>query len=119
MILKAKSIEGIFGDRIEVSITDNNDVIFEKTYYYGDNASYTRIYADLAKKDYEDSIKYGWTNNGYYCLKPYIGDILKDLCDQYNINPKDIVFTGYNVMQKKPMRDESLQRFKKMILENI
>ena len=123
---------GLNADGCTVEITNNGNIIFKEKYSYGYNASYNRKYARYAKQDYERSKKYGWKTT--YTLKPYIGDIITELCDKYDIDKNDIlfrngknVFTGGNVTDRKVsdfindhikgVREESYKRLKEQDVE--
>lgn len=97
--IKVKYIVGINGDRVEVEIFENEKIIEKETYSFGYNASYNRKFAKFAEQDYNNSIKYNWKS--HYCLKPYIGDILVELFNKYNLTKEDVEYSAYYVMSNK------------------
>lgn len=101
-----KFVVGINGDRVEVQILNDNDIVFQHTYAYGYNASYNRDFANIAAKDYEDAIKYKWT--GSYPLKPFIGDIFATLIDAYKIEYQNIECSGYYVFAGRAATKEEI-----------
>ena len=109
MIMKVHFVTGISGDRVEVKIFENEDIIFEKVYFYGYNASWSRKSADFAHRDHEDAIKYGWDTT-WHTEKPFIGDILQDLAETYTIADSDIIYTGYMVFAERDMTEEEVMR---------
>ena len=97
-----KYIQGLNGSRFEI-----NGV----TYAYGYTCSRTREFARMAEKDHEDAIKYGWKNP--YPLKPFIGDILKEVCPDW----RTARWTGVNIFAGRPLRPEEIRKIKKDIEE--
>lgn len=112
MKMNVRYVSGTRADRVEVSIfgSDNKEV-FKETYTYGYNASYNKQFAAMAKTDYENSIKYKW--RGIYTLKPFIGDILTDLCNKYEINKDEINYSGYLVYSDKEYTEEEAKKLVK------
>ena len=88
-------IAGINSDRVQVSIENQKEKLFSEEYAFGYNASSSRKNAEYSRKDHEDAIKYGW--KPAHPFKPFIGDILNELKEKFQINEQDIVFTGHNV----------------------
>ena len=115
--MNIRYIMGLNSDRVEVKIYDNENSIFEHTYYLGYDSSSCREYVEYAKQDYENSKKYGWKT--IYCLKPYIGDILKDLVETNYINNGDIIYSGYNVFARKELKKLEVDKIFKNLLKEI
>lgn len=111
-------INGINADRVEVKILDNTAPIFAETYQYGANASYCRRHAAYAQKDYEDSIKYHWSSC-YYCPKPYIGDILTEICGKYSINRSDIIYSGKHIFSGKTYTSDELKELAEHLFAEV
>ena len=88
-------IAGINGDSVQITIQDQENKIFSQEYAFGYNASSSRKNAEYSRKDHEDAIKYGWKPARPF--KPFIGDILNELKENFQIGEQSIVFTGYNV----------------------
>lgn len=95
----------ISSDGCDIEIVNGNKVLFKDSYRYGYNASYNRKYANYAHHDVINAQKYGRTG---YMERPYIGDIITELCKKYNIDKHDIifkqgknVFTGNSISSKK------------------
>ena len=102
MKLKLHYIEGINGNRLEVSY---GNVTLHHA--FGFTCSSTRENAKYAEKDHLDSIKYKWTT--CHPLKPYIGDILKDFVETNYIDAEDIEYSGYNVFAGREMTKEEVK----------
>ena len=81
--------EGVNADGFTVDVLDaSGKSIFSQRYDYGRNASYSKSGAD----DY----------------KPYVSDIISELCDAYSINTSDIsVVAGKNAFRRADV-DESV-----------
>lgn len=116
--MKVRFVSGISGDRVDVTIKDGEQVLHNQTYSYGDNASYSRMNADIAASQYAQAQKYGWTNP-YYCLKPFIGDILKDLIETHYIGNDDIEYSGYYVFADREATPEEVQRIVDKIADEV
>ena len=101
-------IVGINGDRVIVKVLDEGKEIRKEEYYYGYNASYNREHARWAEKDYNDSIKYGWTTPRH--LMPYIGDLLVNLFKEYNLTKEEVEYSGYYVFSQKAATEEELAK---------
>lgn len=101
MIMKVCFISGLGGDRVKVTIPDK----FREEYAYGYNASYNRRNARSAEIDHENAIKFGWQNP--YPLKPFIGDILKEIEETYK--PDKIQYEGFCVFRNEEMSEEEVQ----------
>lgn len=106
--MSVRFIVGLNGDRVQVKISEGDKCIFEEDYSYGYNASYNRMFAEIAAKDHEDAIKYGWRS--IYPLKPFIGDILKDLIETHYIGNDDIEYSGYYVLAGREATPEEVQK---------
>ena len=113
-------IEGINGNRVEVKITNEKGKLLNaiKTYYFGLNASNTRENEARALKDYQDNIRYGW-DNPHYCLKPYIGDILKDIVETYYIKEENIIYSAENIFANKTYDEKTSKKKFEKLLEEI
>lgn len=106
--MSVRFVVGMNGDRVQVKIQEGDQYIFQEDYSYGYNASYNRMFANLATEDHENAIKYGW--RGIYPLKPFIGDILKDLIETHYIDSDDIEYSGYYVFAGREATPEEVQR---------
>ena len=109
MIITVNS--GISGDGFSITVEDEQgDVVFNEEYRFGVNTSYDRKYAEMAEEDYQNAKKYGWSRIPE--LKPYVGDIIDDICNEYNIQKKDIVFKrGNNVFKGSEVTDNVVNDF--------
>lgn len=109
MIITVNS--GISGDGFSITVEDEQgDVVFNEVYRFGVNTSYDRKYAERAEEDYQNAKKYGWSRIPE--LKPYVGDIIDDICNEYNIQKKDIVFKrGNNVFKGSEVTDSVVNDF--------
>lgn len=108
-----KYINGLNNDRVEVSIFDNNKkTVFFESYAFGYNASYNRNFAKIAEADHFNSIKYGWSHS--YPLKPFIGDILNNLCKKYDINKEEIDYSGIYVFMDRGYTEEEAKELMKL-----
>jgi hypothetical protein len=106
--MKVRFISGINGDRVEVKITDGTQKLYTHAYSYGYNASHNRMFAAMAQADVENAKKYNWKTP--YILKPFIGDILKDLAETYYIGNEDIEYSGYYVFAGREATPEEVQK---------
>ena len=88
-------IAGINSDSVQITIQDQENKIFSQEYAFGYNASSSRKNAEYSRKDHEDAIKYGWTTA--HPFKPFIGDVLNELKENFQIDEQSITFTGHNV----------------------
>ena len=116
--MKVNFISGISGDSVVIKIFDDFDknILFQERYYYGENASCNRKFEEIARRNHEQSEKYGWTNT--YPLKPFIGDIIRDLIEAYYIE-NNIEYTGYNVFTNKELTTEEIQKIVDAIAEEL
>lgn len=92
---------GVNADGCSISIINSSgELVFRKNYYYGGNASYSRIFADSSK--------------------PYIGDIVNELKVKYSITDKDIDYVvGKNVFNGKDVSQERIDQFKSLLTEYV
>lgn len=92
--LKIKVKSGGSSDGFDVTVVDDrNHSIYEHSYRYGWDASWDRGFA---------------TKN-----EPYVSDIIKSLCDKYDIPKENIfVYAGMNVFAGKPVKSDDVERFK-------
>ncbi len=99
--LRIKVTSGISSDGFDVTVVDDrNHPVYEHSYSYGGDASWNKGFAS------ED--------------KPYVSDIIKSLCDKYDI-PKENIFVsaGMNVFAGKPVRSDNVERFKTKYIDPI
>ena len=116
--MKVRFVSGIGGDKVEVTVKDGEQVLHSQTYSYGDNASYNRLNAEIAASQYARAQKNGWTSR-YYCLKPFIGDILKDLIETHYIGNDDIEYSGYYVFANREATPEEGQHLVDKIADEV
>lgn len=101
MKIKIHYISGISGDRIEVSIlNDNGKQINKESYAFGYNASYNR-------------------ENASYSLKPYIGDILISILNKYHMTIDDAEYSGYYVFIGREATPTEIIRIKKDLFAEV
>ena len=110
-------VVGLNGDRVEVTIKGDAVEVFKHGYAYGYNASYNRQFARLAEVEYENAIKYKW--KGPRILKPFIGDILKDLIETHYIGNDDIEYSGYYVLAGRAATPEEVQKWVDKIADEV
>lgn len=105
-------------DGCTITVTNEADeVLYRERYAYGYNASYNRKHAKYAQDDYDNAIKYDWQNKP--SLKPFIGDIVHDLCAQYDINEDDIIYEkGKHLFMNTDASDADVDRFKSYLKES-
>ena len=115
--IKVKYIVGINGDRIEVEIFENGKNIEKETYSFGYNVSYNRQLAKYAEQDYKNSIKYNWKNT--YHLKPYIGDILVNLFNKYNLTKEKVEYSAYYVFLNTYATKEEIETIVKDLYKEL
>ena len=117
--MKVNFVSGLTVDSVVVTILDNSkkDTLFQESYFYGENASYNRGFEKIAKRDHETAERCGW--KGVYPLKPFIGDILRDLIETYYIGNDDIEYTGYNVYAGRTLTDKEVQKRVNAIAEEV
>ena len=96
-------------DGCDIEILNGNKVLFKDSYRYGYNASYNRKFAKYAHQDVINAQKYGRTG---YVERPYIGDIITELCKKYNIDKHDIIFKqGKNVFKGDSVSSKKVSDF--------
>ena len=88
-------IAGINSDRVQVTIENQEEKVFSQEWAFGYNASSSRENAEYSRKDHENAIKYGWKTA--HSFKPFIGDILNELKENFQIDEQSIILTGHNV----------------------
>lgn len=73
-------------------IDDSGKTVFNQRYDYGRNASYSKSWADS--------------------YKPYVADIISELCDTYSINTSDIsVVAGKNAFRQDDVDESVVKNF--------
>ncbi len=80
MAIKMTVYEGssLNADTFRIVVTDGEDKLFDKTYYYGYNASWKRDFATKAK--------------------PFTDDIIASIANTYGVELKDVTYAkGMNV----------------------
>ena len=92
----------INSDGCTIVVTDDSDkILFKEKYSYGYNASYNRKFASI------------------YPNKPFIGDIVNELCTKFHVNKNDITYArGTNVFKGTEVSDKEVSRFVELINEN-
>lgn len=111
MKLKLHYIAGINGDRLEITYND-----IKINHAFGYTCSSSRENEKYAEEDHFNAIKYGWKT--FYPLKPYIGDIVKDIVEENYIEAKDIEYSGYNVFCGRALTKEEVDSvFEKLFSE--
>ena len=94
-LMRIHYIAGINSDRVQVSIENQEEKVFTQEYAFGYNASSSKKNAEYSRQDHEDAIKYGWKTA--HPFQPFIGDILNELKENFQISEQSIIFTGHNV----------------------
>ena len=94
-LMRIHYIAGINSDGVQVSIENQEEKLFSEDYAFGYNASSSRKNAEYSRQDHEDAIKYGWKTARPF--KPFIGDILNELKENFQISEQSTIFTGHNV----------------------
>ena len=119
MIITVES--GLNADGFDITIKEGDKEVFNKSYRYGYDASYSKEHADSARHDYEQAIKYNWEDADlYYNLKPYTQDIIEDLMKKYHITKNNIIVTnGKNVFKGEPVSDDNVNKFINKYIEPI
>ena len=108
-LMRIHYIAGINSDRVQVSIENQEEKLFSEDYAFGYNASSSRKNAEYSRQDHENAIKYGWKTA--HPFKPFIGDIINELKENFQINEQDIVYSGYNVFNGKDFAPEDIEQF--------
>lgn len=119
MIITVES--GLNADGFDITIKEGDKEVFNKSYRYGYDASYSREHADSARYDHDRAIKYNWEYADlYYNLKPYTQDIIEDLMKKYNITKNNIIVTnGKNIFKGEPISDNDVNKFINKYIEPI
>lgn len=93
---------GVNADGCSIKVLDKNgNTVHDEEYRYGYNASYSRKWAS------------------FYPDKPFIGDIVNDLCKKYSINREDIDYRkGKNLFKNTDATDDQVSGFIKMLDES-
>lgn len=116
--MKVNFVNGISADRVYIQIfNDAGELLLKEEYLYGYNASHTRIFENIARRDHDNAERCGWSN--CYPLKPFIGDILRDLIETYYIGNDDIEYDGYLTYSGRPMTKEEVQKIVDAIAEEV
>lgn len=112
-------LAGINSDGFTVVINNAaGEELFKKEYRYGYDASYERESARRAEKDYNDSIKYRWKTSR--TLKPYVADIVDELCTKYGIDKNSIEFVpGKNIFNGGSVTGDFVDSMKKLVTESV
>lgn len=99
--LKIEVKSGASSDGFHARVVDNNNrAIYEHSYSYGWDVSWDR---GFASKD-----------------KPYVSDVIKSLCDKYNVPKENIfVYAGTNMFAGKSVRSDDVQRFKTKYVDPV
>lgn len=99
--LKIKVKSGINWDGFDVTVVDDrNHTVYDHSYSYGWDVSWDK---GFASKD-----------------KPYVSDVIKSLCDKYNIPKENIfVYAGTNMFAGKPVKADAVERFKTRYVDPI
>lgn len=82
---------GINGDGFNTVIKDGDNVIEEKSWNYGYNCSYDKMFANKQE--------------------PYVTDVLQDLINKYNVDEFSVE-AGKNVFAKKDVASHKVEKFK-------
>ena len=116
MTMKVRFYSRASGDRVDVRIFANSDLVMKNSYLYGFNASYNRFYADLSMKERNIALANNWSMVPE--IKPFIGDILRDLAETYYVEAADISYSGcYELLQKEMTGKEVQERVDALIEE--
>lgn len=89
--LTVKVRSGMSADGFEATVTNGDDVLFEKRYDYGYNCSWNKDSADERT--------------------PYVSDVLQSLIDEYQAGEFSVE-AGRNVFAGKDVRPEKVEEFK-------
>ena len=119
MIITVES--GLNADGFDITIKEGDKEVFNKSYRYGYDASYSKEHADSARHNHKQAIKYNWEYADiYYNLKPYTQDIIEDLMKKYHITKNNIIVTnGKNVFKGEPVSDNDVNEFINKYIEPI
>ena len=108
-LMRIHYIAGINSDRVQITIENQEEKVFSQEYSFDYNASSSRENAEYSRKDHEDAIKYGWTTA--HPFKPFIGDVLNELKENFQIDEQSIVFTGHNVFTGNDFDSAEIEQF--------
>lgn len=113
LIILVKS--GINSDGFVIKFINNGN-IESSEYSYGYNASHSKELAKLAKRDYDNSIKYNWDRKCQ--LQPFATDIIDEYISKKSpkhiyVEPEKNVFKGTNV------DDRSVKQFIEKYMRGI
>lgn len=94
---------GLNADGCDIVVTDaEGNILHKGEYSYGYNASYSKKWAEL------------------YPEKPFMKDIIDDLCARYGIDKSAIVFkAGKNVFSGSDVSDAAIVEFRNNFVESI
>ena len=109
-------ISGINSDEVKVTVVDCGKQVFSEMYNFGYNASYNRQNAEYAHNEVLNAEKFGWSPRRE---KPFIGDILKDIVETYNVGNNEIKYSGKNTFKGTNMSDAEVQNIVDKILEEV
>jgi len=101
-------LSSINADGFSVVIKDEDKNLFNKNYYYGWEASYSRRFAEMAHEDVVNAKKYGWTSP--YVEKPFVSDILTELSTKYKVE-QIYVSAGKNALTDTLVSNETVRKF--------
>lgn len=115
--MKVNFVSGISRDNVVVTILDDSkeNILFHQSYFYGENASRNRVFEEIARRDHGQAERCGWKD--VYPLKPFIGDILRDLIETYYIGNGDIEYAGYNAYAGRLLTVEEVKKIVDAIAE--
>lgn len=95
MNIRVKS--GVNSDGFSIDILSGGKKVFSKDYAYGYDASYDKSFAG---KD-----------------KPYVSDIINNLCDEYGVDKSNVsVTSGKNVFKGDDVHNDKVEKFKREYL---
>lgn len=94
-------ISGIGANGFNVTVVDDrNHPIYQHSYIYGWNASWNKRFVSKNQ--------------------PYVSDVVKSLCDKYDIPKENIfVYAGTNMFAGKPVKADAVERFKTRYVDPI
>ena len=116
MIVIIQSSVNADGFRIIVENNKKNVLLFDKEYYYGYNASYSREQALNSEVEAMYAREYGWKSS-YYKEKPYTTDIICNIAKSFDVDIDDIaVIPGRNAFTNITLPSTEVERFKNTYL---
>ena len=116
MIVIIQSSVNADGFRIIVENNKKNVLLFDKEYYYGYNASYSREQALNSEVEAMHAREYGWKSS-YYKEKPYTTDIICNIAKSFDVDIDDIaVIPGRNAFTNITLPSTEVERFKNTYL---